>query len=552
MCTKRFLFGLMAVAMLGSCTNEIEPQPPQGDKEKNYVAFSICANNEQGRASSGGYDEGTAAENGAANAQFFFFKANGDAFVVNDASQTNGAVNYVTASITGSGKNMDNVERIYDAVVVIKNNKGEVPAKVIAVLNWNYAGSSLSMSQLQAQVVENYQTTNGFLMSNSVYSDNGVHAEAVTITAANLAGTADAAKNVPVEIYVERVAAKVAVSQADGISNGVKVYDAIMSDGTTKAIYAKVEGWDLNGTIDKSYLTKHIDLSWTDATLFIGWNDAPNYRSYWATTTADGVLSHEFSWNSLTGVVGGDAKYCLENTGKVVAGDVAVENMHVACDNATKVLVAASLYEDASCTTPAKIANWYGSYYAMSDMPTNVANSVNLYTSADNGVSYTKITPADIELVAVTNTSASADDYKVTYQLTSAAASNKWYSKGADGTTFTELDADGIAAVFAAVEKALVWNGKSYYIVNIEHLGALTADDADAPTTWTITPASYGVVRNHSYVINITGIEGLGTPVYDPDQVVFEPEIPAETESFIAAKINVLSWKLVNQNVVLK
>lgn len=549
--TKKFLFGLMAVAMFASCTNDNEPQTPQGELEQNYVAFSICANNEQGRASSGGYDEGTTAENEASNAQFFFFKANGDAFVVNEASQTNGAVNYVTAAVSGTGKNMDNVERIYDAVVVIKNNKGEIPAKVIAVLNWDYSGASLSMSELQAKVVDSYETTSGFLMSNSVYVADGVHAEAVEITAANLASTADAAKNVPVEIYVERVAAKVAVKQADDIANGVKVYDAVMADGTTKAIYAKVTGWDLNGTIDKSYLTKHIDAAWTDAALFTGWNDAPNYRSYWAITTTDGALTHKFTWNSLAGVVGGDAKYCMENTGKVAAGTVAVENLHTACDNATKVLVAAELYEDASCTTPAAIANWYGSYYALSDIPTNVANAVNLYTSSD-ATTYTKVTPADIELVAVTNSAASDDDYKVTYQLTTTAAANKWYSKGTDGTTFTELDADGIAAVFAAVEKALVWNGKSYYIVNIEHLGALTADNADAPTAWTITPASFGVVRNHSYVINITGIDGLGTPVYDPDKEVLEPEIPAETESFIAAKINVLSWKIVNQNVVLK
>ena len=42
------------------------------------------------------------------------------------------------------------------------------------------------------------------------------------------------------------------------------------------------------------------------------------------------------------------------------------------------------------------------------------------------------------------------------------------------------------------------------------------------------------------------------TPVYDGDSVVEEPVSPSDTESYIAARINVLSWKLVNQNVSLK
>ncbi|MBQ2398551.1 MAG: Mfa1 fimbrilin C-terminal domain-containing protein, partial [Muribaculaceae bacterium] len=81
------------------------------------------------------------------------------------------------------------------------------------------------------------------------------------------------------------------------------------------------------------------------------------------------------------------------------------------------------------------------------------------------------------------------------------------------------------------------WNGKAYYIVDIEHLG---------------TNHIKGVVRNHSYVITVEGISGLGTPVYDPNTVVTEPVKPEETTSYVSARINVLSWKIVNQNVVLQ
>ena len=91
----------------------------------------------------------------------------------------------------------------------------------------------------------------------------------------------------------------------------------------------------------------------------------------------------------------------------------------------------------------------------------------------------------------------------------------------------------------ATVEPALLYSdGQTYYFVDIEHLGTAAA--------------KYGVVRNHSYGVNVEGITGLGTPVYDGDNNVDSPVTPSETESYIAARINVLTWKLVNSNVVLK
>ena len=79
----------------------------------------------------------------------------------------------------------------------------------------------------------------------------------------------------------------------------------------------------------------------------------------------------------------------------------------------------------------------------------------------------------------------------------------------------------------------------TYYFTDIQHLG---------------TPGStaeFGIVRNHSYVVNINAIVGLGTPVYDAFNEIDEPVKPTDTESFISAKINVLSWRLVDNNVTL-
>ncbi|WP_300851937.1 fimbria major subunit, partial [uncultured Bacteroides sp.] len=61
----------------------------------------------------------------------------------------------------------------------------------------------------------------------------------------------------------------------------------------------------------------------------------------------------------------------------------------------------------------------------------------------------------------------------------------------------------------------------------------------------------YGVVRNHVYAANIHSLVGLGTPVYDPEEVIY-PEKPGGDDTYIAAEIRILSWRIVNQNIDLE
>ena len=82
---------------------------------------------------------------------------------------------------------------------------------------------------------------------------------------------------------------------------------------------------------------------------------------------------------------------------------------------------------------------------------------------------------------------------------------------------------------------AKVWkDGYTYYYFDIKHLGN-----------------KIGVVRNHIYDANITKLTGLGTPVYNPDEIIY-PEKPIDDEeTFIAAQINILSWRIVKNDVEL-
>ena len=79
--------------------------------------------------------------------------------------------------------------------------------------------------------------------------------------------------------------------------------------------------------------------------------------------------------------------------------------------------------------------------------------------------------------------------------------------------------------------------GRVYYYTPIRHLAA-----TDTKLGY------YGVVRNHSYKINLQAVSGFGTPVYDPEKVI-DPTLPEEKDIFLAARINVLSWRVVKSNV---
>jgi hypothetical protein len=74
----------------------------------------------------------------------------------------------------------------------------------------------------------------------------------------------------------------------------------------------------------------------------------------------------------------------------------------------------------------------------------------------------------------------------------------------------------------------------AYYYIDIQHFGETKA-----------------MVRNHCYDITIDKIKGFGTPVFDPEQIII-PEKPEDSEAMnLAARINILSWHLVEQNVIL-
>ena len=547
---KRLLIGMLACSAMVACTNEdvIEniEQPKVGDS---YLAVRLVNPVISSRAS---FENGEVDEGKVSTARFYLFDASGDAYTIKDAQKLN--VNYVTATVTPGSPNQTtggNVETICTAVLVIDKSEVAPPASIVAVLNppTELGDGSLKLAQLQAaSMAANYgakKTTdadgntvinqpyigeNKFVMTNSVHIDaNNEMLVATPIEAVNIQTSSALAESHAVQIYVERVASKVRV-KSDGTKvtvsdEGVVTIPTGIKDAKGKDITAKIKGWRVTNITEKSNLIKSLNDSYTFASGWTTWNDATNHRSYWANTTEAPV--HKWTFNDLTLSAAGGIEYYNENTKNVK-------------DQNSQLLVAAEFLVDGAKTP---IAEWFGVKYTLEDLKTAVAGTLTKQIYVKN---------AKNELVSIP--AENIDFYQQTDDVT-AAPSKRYLSfatylaKDAAGTEIayydaagTTLDATKLNTIFANVQPAKIWLAGGYYYVDIIHNTTGEGEDAKY---------DYALVRNHLYDINISALSGLGTPVYDPDKII-TPEKPSSDESFIAAQINVLAWRVVSQNVTLQ
>lgn len=575
--TKLFLAAAAAIALVG-CNKEGDNVQPTADGPTSFLSVSIKSAGTITKAPEDKFEYGLDAENNVTNVDFYFFDASGAAYTLENGEDSNW-LSVKTDELPdddkeGTTTSGNDIEAYTDVVLVIKQSKQTPPAKMVALVNVadgkTYAGKSLS--DLTAMATESFKTTNGFVMSNSVYEDGAI-VKATDITSDNIYTSPDPTVNVgdklgtaaevealgisPVVIYVERVAAKVRVksSVADATSGLIAVVDADDKPFTVNdaPVYAQVLGWNVTNTTDCSYLIK--DVAETD--LFTPWNNAGFYRSYWANTHASAKVIHGLTYNGLiTNPLGlGNYSYYHENTrdpetnvDEVNDVDPDATTDETEANQAPQLLVAAKLVD--ANGKALDLAKWYGSYYTMKEVQTAMINTVaaKIYvvdtekTTADAAV-YRSITASDVTFYQVsdqtsyTSTTAEKDDegnyagprrYEVKVKAT---ADTKYYD-----ATGKELEATTVEGLLDAIAPAQIWkDAYTYYYTTIAHFGNATS----------------AIVRNHLYDIDIKSVQGLGTPVFDPTQII-TPEQTVDQEAYhLAAQINILTWHLVSQDVAL-
>lgn len=557
---KYLFFAGLACTAFAACSSDenVTEGALDANTDQAYVAISL--NNATGianRGTEGKLEYGEDNENEVKTAEFYFYNEDGD------------FNQYVSKPLTWTANTADpvgNVEKFSDATIVLQNlTKVGKPKYVVCVLNGTagkYQG--MTLAKLKAELSESYLTDNKFIMTNSTYNNGNETSEyfATVMNENNFLKEkptkVELTNDNAVQIYVERLASKVTVNTSPtlfGDANNELTVGKFDVDGTEKDLKIKVLGWGLNTLNKKEYVEKHVPEWGTD--LGFAWDANTSFRSYWAcspnygcgtyptsfanvvkdnNTDDNATVSNSanyslkyVSWNSLDENNLGGLQYCMENTNtqkELQSGNFKAKVTHVLLK--------------AQTVDAQDLIRYDGCLYTETNFLNRILSQLNmsLYSLSDG--TYTQIATSDL---AVVNTY----DGTVDMALTTAAADKTWYLKNGEND-YTLCDVATINAKFDALEiKADYYKeGMMYYCVPIEHLRGGNVKYNDDLTV-SVNEADYGVVRNHHYVLSINKIKNLGTAVYNPDEEII-PVMESPTY-YVGAKVNILSWKVVNQSV---
>ncbi len=580
---------LMALAMT-ACDNE--PQVSAGSGANNgsvagkYIGISIKNAETTGSRAIGslGYAEGSENENKIDQLHFLFFDMNGQPFAMtgtningdvqeNDQVATNWVkpVKITPDLVDNKGANSQSETQ---AVLILGNGtgsyEGQIPARVICVANVDdetirtkYADKTIAQlldhntgSNSNAPLHETVWSENdetkkkeNFIMTSSTWWDGTNVICWSDITNNNLADKAENALKNPVDIYIERLAAKVSVSTLPTCKfvkenatdylkiqiNELKDGEVVLSDA--KKVLAVPTGWDINTVATQTFGIKHLLQGRQESTYFAKASDFNvGVRSFWASTSS--VRSVQDFTPADLDHQAGETIYTLGNTadpflvGNGTSGVSALRgNVNFARCYATKVLVGVKFYlvdENASETVPADVEPstfmyWGGMYYT----PEALCNVLSRGLANNQGVAYARVQENNNYMVKFYSTSDSKEFNKnITENLHNSQAN------------------------LMSVPAAQCWtNGMGYYIVNISNditNTRETTNPARQPGT-----TMYGVIRNTAYTYDIQDFFGLGTSVPNTN-ITTRVENPEKSDTYVAAKLHILNWRVVNNNINLQ
>ena len=487
-----------AAMMLASCSSDepVQNNPiAQGDQ---YMALSILG--DTGTRAIGSYDDEKLkeGEGTVSSVTVLLFDK--------DGNQTQNPQR-LTPSFTPSSDN--GIEKVSEAVIVVENG-AEIPSQIMVICNEPEASGTYTqiaktdnLDDVKAMAKDYGMTGAGkFVMSNAQTFDGPA---ATPITDDNIKTSADAAKNAPVVVHVERTLARVDVAEKEG---GVTVTgnEITMADGTKKTLTVKIEGLGVSYIPTKSNLIKNIGTTVYDwakdthrydwAATNLTWTSNTNYGDF------DMMNWNEYKANETNSI------YVQENTG----------------EKKSQLLLAATLGTTTDNTfTPLSFATLRGGYYTEADAILKLGEF--LYNAGFKKKDGSSLGSTELSWVA------SADRTGIDNRYTT-------YAVVAEGTELAndKTVADANAYLAGSMNQVKLWkDGATYYYIPIEH----HIDDQNNVFN--------GIVRNFIYDYTINSIKGLGTPVvYTGDDIIPEDPDP-DSDYKIAAQVKTLKWKVVKK-----
>lgn len=611
-------------ALLSACSGEdaVDGNGNDNGNANQYLAVNIVNVGSATTRAASDYVNGSAAEGNINNVRFYLFNDDGSPYPLTNSTPF--GVNWLTVSNDSihtytNTNSAGTVERTTNAVLVINGYNGRQPSSIVAVANTNavedkLGEGSLSLSQLTASgmTISNYaqspystsESEANFVMANSVYDDGSKTVNALELSDDDFFTTADSARDRAVDIYVERVAAKVRVRHDDGsrwttatttlpghstaatyqaydLDSAYTYIDNVNTAHTVSKVYAVFDGWGLTESRSTASLEKNIDgistgigvgsnnphLADASSLSTMPWNSPSYHRSFWEITPQTGNTVVNLSFNDIANNVNGkeigQSQYTMPNT-PVAATSWDAANERTAVQDGdqhlTKVVLAAYLMRnDGDSWTPVEICRYRGQNYLDStNVKTAILNDLGTHiligTVSGGLTTYSTLTADNIGF-RVKGAAGTENSYRVEPYLKSLASGSQYYkydgaetriadiNKSELTTGVTDDDLQGFTAPYVLIYS----QGRTYYYTTIQHLWMPSAQ-ADKESQAGNNLGAFGVVRNHFYDVNITGLAGWGTPVFNPDTVII-PVTPVEQRTYINAQINVLPWRQVVQVV---
>ncbi len=426
--------------------------------------------------------------------------------------------------------------------------------------------------------------------SNPMDTDNeGSVSTLVKIDSQKIYTSADEAAESPAaSIYVERGVAKITVRESGTLNNAedlenVEIKGFVIDQENLTEYPVRNAPTDSIWWGYKSAANTSDYSSYTESVgyRFVGGNTVGDnlYRTYWAvdnnysatpyTKGEDGTRTYT-NMTYLTGQTptGDDLNalssttdapvYCLENTFNVD---------HMNKSETTRLVIAASL----NGGTAFYVIDDNNTIVTEDEVKADIKEELKAVSEIHNALAnYTGTADEFVNTIGITfgSTESSCDDLSFTLSFDDFTADKFTDVDNGTSATLEELKESSTleSTINNAIKISYYASGLAYYPVLIEHFGGdLTPwgvkvftnsengesyPDAAFDTNDTAEQdwlGRYGVLRNNWYDITITGVQKVGYPTI--------PDTPEESDdpvdSYIAVKINVLSWAYRSQEVTL-
>lgn len=459
-------------------------------------------------------------------------------------------------------------DKIYAFVVLNHNNALKVTAANGLQVGASTTDFTGNFETLSKKVMNPTLTKGNLMMSNAVIvskpgSDDFSSVKATTLTNVtdNIYATeSEATTHSAADIYVERLAAKVTLANATGIStNTVSVGTA-----TAKTFRYSLINWELANVNNSSYLTRQYDNTWNsylsdgadfggsvsseytaNKYRFAGTKDietGKGFRTYWG---KDANYDSEASFSDGTNepnLLGDESTYCYENT-----FNVAHQNVKETTCAIVKMKITPDGYSDGTFFT---IDDNKGVVYPIAEVKKEIGQRFLAEMGASIGTTYYPATTGTIKVSDV-----QFDDKAGVVEIKKITLT--------DGATPKDVS-DADLAAFKAL-KAIKVNefkdGYAYYTILIKHFGdELTPWNPSTKTTESYPDTDneknwlgrYGVLRNNWYLLEVTGVAAIGASTPGELDVNNDNTPDDNLKRYISCKINALSWAVRKQGTILQ